>query len=103
MYAGRQGRGKPETDHISRLQQAIQEMHGCKSIHERTARVREVSHGKIIWNGEVEIFALNGHPWAEGCYAWSYQGDDGKEHYTVVLKIPPLDSPEKAVRTALRK
>ena len=84
-------------DYITQLQRVIKQMHGCESTHDRTARVREVFQGKIVWRGEVEVFSVKGHPKANECYAWAYRDDDGTEHYTAVLKLPPVDSPEKAI------
>lgn len=89
------------TEYIDRLRDVIKKLHGCGSSHVRTARVREVFQGKIVWHGEVEVFDLKDDPKAMECYAWSYKDDDGKEHYTAVLRLPPVDSPEQAVRAAI--
>ena len=62
---------------------------------------REQFEGKIRWQGEVEIFALHGHPEARYCYAWSYLDDNQIEQHTAVLEIPPVDSPRNAVRAAI--
>jgi hypothetical protein len=88
--------------YIARLQDVIKKLHGCESSYDRSARVREVFQGKIVWSGEVEIFKLKDHPKAQECYAWSYLDDEGKEHFTAVLKLRPVDSPEKALRAAIR-
>ena len=72
------------------------------AAHVSTVPVKEVFQGKTVWEGEVEVFRLTGHPKAERCYAWAYQGDDGRTHYTVVLKLPPVKSPQDAVRAAIR-
>jgi hypothetical protein len=56
--------------------------------------------GRIVWSGEVEVFKLKNHPNARRCYAWAYQ-DDGKTQYTAFLELPPVSSPETAVRAAL--
>jgi len=50
--------------------------------------------------GVVESFALTGHARAKRCYAWSYQ-DNGETRYVNVLEIPPVDSPQMAVRAAI--
>jgi len=65
--------------------------------------VQEVFQGKTIWNGEVEVFDLNGHPKAKRAYGWSHpDGVDNKtERFVAVLEIPPVDSPQTAVKMAI--
>jgi hypothetical protein len=50
---------------------------------------------------KVEVFNVSGHPRAFQCYAWAYQDNDGRTQYTAVLKLPPVKSPQDAVRAAL--
>jgi hypothetical protein len=88
-------------DSLERLRKVVEQLHGCSASYARTARVREVFKGEIVWNGEVEVFKLKGHPLTERCFAWAYQDDDGKTQYTTVLEVPPVTSPEKAVRAAI--
>jgi hypothetical protein len=48
----------------------------------------------------VEIFALDGHPKAKRAYGWKTgRGQDAT--YTAVLEIPPVTSPNTAVRAAI--
>jgi hypothetical protein len=62
------------------------------------ARPRQLE-GKTAWQGTVEVFDLIGHPKAERAYAWSHNdGDQIKT--TAVLEIPPVDSPQSAVKAA---
>ena len=81
------------------LQNAIRATHGCESRWEASAKVQEKSEGKIVWDGIVEVFRLIDHPKANFAYAWTYrEGDQNKTN--VVLKIPPIDSPQSAVKVA---
>jgi len=89
------------TDDIARLQDAIRHLHGVESVHIKTVPITELFEGKVVWKGEVETFAVIGHQTASRCYAWAYQGDDGKQHYTAVLGLPPVDSEQAAVKAAL--
>jgi hypothetical protein len=89
------------TAYIAKLQKVISHLHGCESTHISTTSIREFFQGKLIWDGEVETFAIKGHSAASTCDAWACQGDDGKNHYTAVLRIPPVDSPQSAVKAAL--
>jgi hypothetical protein len=62
--------------------------------------VREMFGDKVVWEGVVEKFALLGHPKAKWCYAWSFQDGD-TTRYVTVLELPPVESPQTAVRAAI--
>jgi hypothetical protein len=89
------------TDYIAKLQNVIRHLHGCESVHVSTTPIREFFQGQLVWDGEVETFAMKGHPQASTCYAWAYEGEDGKNHYTAVPKLPPVNSPQTAVKAAI--
>ncbi len=85
---------------IALLQKAIRETHGCDSRHVESVPVVEQFEGKTAWRGTVEVFDLIGHPKAKRAYAWTYR--DGDQNKTVaVLEIPPVDSPQSAVKVAI--
>ena len=85
---------------LKSLQSAIKAMHGCDSKYVESVPVHEVFRGETAWKGIVEVFDLLGHEKAKRCYAWQYE--DGTETKTVaVLEIPPVDSPESAVKVAI--
>jgi hypothetical protein len=57
---------------------------------------------QTVWSGIVPVFALKGHSKADKCYAWSSPIEAStKRRYYAALHIPPIDSPEKAVRAAI--
>jgi hypothetical protein len=85
--------------YIQALRDAIQHMHGCASRYVSTVPVKEEHQGRTVWDGDVEVFDLAGHPKASQCEAWGYQDDAGKWQYVAVLKIVPADSPANAVRS----
>jgi hypothetical protein len=89
------------TPEVERLREAIKRLHGCDSTHTQSVSVTESFQGQTVWDGAVEVFSLAGHPSADTCFAWSYQHDDGRERYFAVLKMPPVVSPETAVRAAI--
>jgi hypothetical protein len=62
--------------------------------------VHETFNGRIAWQGTVEVFNLIGHPKAHRAYAWTYQDHDQNKTVTV-LHIPPVDSPQSAVKVAI--
>ena len=90
----------PKAKYIARLKKEILATHNCGSSHFTTVPVTEMSRGKIVWQGEVEVFDLLKHPQAGTCYAWSYDVN-GRTHITVLLGLPPVDSAESAVKVAI--
>ena len=92
-----------KSDYISRVQVAIMQLHNCGATWRKTVPVHEVFNGKTIWQGEVEVFDLAGHPKAKRAYGWSHpEGDDNKgERFVAVLEIPPVDSPQTAVKISI--
>lgn len=90
-------------DYLDRLQVAVSQLHHCGAIHRATVPVTEVFNGQTIWQGHVEIFDLTGHPKAKRAYAWSHKDgkDDADERFVAVLEIPPVVSPESAVKVAI--
>ncbi len=88
------------SDRVENIQQAVEAMHGCKAVHEQSIPVIERFGKETVWEGVVGSFALTGHPKAKRCYAWSYQ-DGAETGYVGVLELPPVDSPQTAVRAAI--
>jgi hypothetical protein len=82
------------------LQNAIRETHGCESRWEGSVRVEEKFEGEMVWDGIVEVFRLIGHPRANYAYAWTYR-EGNQDKTAVVLKIPPVDSPQIAVKITM--
>lgn len=85
---------------MTELPEAIRATHGCESRWEASVKVEEKFEGKTAWSGIVEVFRLIGHPKANYAYAWTYR-DGNQNKTTVVLKIPPVDSPQTAVKVAI--
>lgn len=92
-----------KSDYIARVQVAIMQLHNCGATWRESVPVREVFRGKTLWQGEVEVFDLTGHPKAKRCYGWSHpEGADNKgERFVTVLEIPPVTSPETAVKVSI--
>lgn len=91
------------SDYIERLQGAIKNMHGVESKHLDSVSVLETFQGKVIWEGEVEIFSLESHPQAKTCFAWAHKEPEKGDHerYYAVLCVPPINTPQKAVQAAI--
>ena len=92
-----------KSDYIARVQVALMQLHNCGAAWRETVPVHEVFLGQTVWQGEVEVFDLNGHPKAKHAYAWSHREgkDDQGERFVAVLEIPPVVSPVTAVRASI--
>ncbi|MDB6151376.1 MAG: hypothetical protein JWQ44_2824 [Chthoniobacter sp.] len=88
------------SQYLRRLQEAILAVHEANATHERSQAVTEIFPDETAWKGNVEVFSITGHPKARRCYAWAYD-DKGTLRTTAVLELPPVDSPESAVRVAI--
>lgn len=58
--------------YIEELQAAILKLHGCTATYLETVAVTETFQGETIWQGEVEVFEIEGHPKAKRAYAWGH-------------------------------
>ncbi len=90
-------------DYIAELKTAIRKMHGCEPEYIETVPVTETFNGETIWNGDVEVFTIRGHPKAKRAYAWGHATgkNDQARRYVAVLELPPVESPETAVKIAV--
>ena len=88
--------------YLSEIQTAFRVLHGCEAEFMYTVPVKESFRGKTAWEGDVELFKITGHPKTSFAYAWGYPKDSGKGwEITTVLELPPVDSPETAVKVAI--
>ena len=79
---------------------AVEKGNDCKAKHIESVPVIEMFGKRVAWQGVVEVFELTGHPKAKRAYGWAFQ--DGKEtRFLSVLELPPVDSPNTAVRMAI--
>jgi hypothetical protein len=88
---------------IEELRDVIRKLHKAKATHVESVPVKEVFQGKTVWDGVVEVFALQGHPKTHRAYAWTHATDDPKHprRTVTVLHIPPAISPQTAVQAAI--
>lgn len=84
------------------IQTAVEHQHGGSATLSQSVPIREAFEGKIVWEGIVHVFDLAGHPKAKRAYAWSspIEGSD-KRRFFAVLHVPPITSPQDAVRAAI--
>ncbi len=83
----------------------VSQLHDCGATWRETVPVHEVFRGQTVWQGEVEVFDLAGHPKAKRAYGWSHRSgkNDSNERFVAVLEIPPVESAVTAVRLSLVK
>lgn len=56
---------------------------------------------EIVWEGEVQVFDVTGHPQAKRAYAWSYETGTGKRRFFAVLGLGPVTDAITAVRASI--
>lgn len=90
-------------EYLNHLRIAVEQLHDCSAVHVYTSAVHVEVENETIWEGDVEVFAIVGHPNAARCYAWvcRFGKDYSDARFMTVLAIPPVTSPEAAVRTSL--
>lgn len=84
--------------YIERLKLTVEHLHNCAAHHSRSVHVTDRFQGQVAWDGDVEVFNLVGHPKAKRAYGWSY-GEP--EQFIAILELPPVDSPESAVKVGV--
>ena len=88
------------TDRVQRLKQAIEAKHGCKASHTDTVPIVEMFGVKVVWEGMVTVFEIEGHPQATRCYAWGCT-DEADGEFVSMLELPPVFSARDAVRASM--
>ncbi len=87
--------------YIEAIQDAISKGYKCQAKHIKTVPIHEQHQGKTIWQGEVEVFELMGHPKAKQCCGWGFEDKPGHTEFVTVLEVSPVISPQTAVRAYL--
>ncbi|HLA12857.1 MAG TPA: hypothetical protein VJ023_19885 [Pyrinomonadaceae bacterium] len=91
------------SDYIGEIQAAFLNLHGCDAVYIETVPVVEEFQGKTIWQGDVAVFDIRGHPKTTRGYGWGHvtgESDQGRRCFTV-LELPPVDSPQAAVKATI--
>ena len=87
-------------EYLERVKLALEPLHDCRAEWIATFPVQEMFQGQPVWDGEVEMFKLTGHPKTEWAYGWSHRegkNDEG-ERFVAVLELPPVISAKTAVQ-----
>lgn len=84
------------------LRQAVERLHRCRATLREVVPVVERFQGQAVWEGVVHVFDVNGNPATTTCYAWSSPvKDSDRRRFYAVLKMPPISTPEEAVRASI--
>ena len=83
-----------------RIKQIIKERFGCDAQFAGFQQVNEKFNGQTIWQGTVETFDLIGHRTAKTVFVWQDIEHAQRKIFTV-LKIPPADSLQNAVKMVI--
>ncbi len=90
---------KPSIDDIKTT---VERLHSCRASYLEEVAVIEKFGDKTVWEGIVYIFDIEGHSKAKQCFAWASHIEGSKKYrYYAVLSVPPIDSPQKAVRASI--
>jgi len=90
-------------DYIAKLTDAIRHLYNVEPVYVETVPVKEMFQDQIVWEGEVEVFDIPESPEADRVYAWTHETDnaDQPRRTVTVLHVPPVVSPELAVRASI--
>ena len=90
-------------DCIARVQVVVSRLHNCGAVWPENVPVHETFRGRTVWQGQVELFDLNGQPKAKCAYGRSHRdgADDQGERFVTVLEVPPVESALTAVPVGL--
>ena len=92
-------------DEIPRLQETICRLTGCSSRYIETTSVAECFHGfqgEVLWQRDVALFEIEGHPKAARVYAWANQNTGHEDaRHVIVLEIAPVNSARTAIAAAM--
>ena len=92
----------PKQQIIEALKEAVEKLHSCQASHIEDVIVIEKFGEDTVWEGVIAVFAIKGHDKSDKCYAWSSPIEGSKKRrFYAVLNIPPIDSPQKAVRASI--
>lgn len=89
------------SEYLDNLSKAIAVMHECRCIHFGSEEIEEKHDGETVWQGQVEIFQLEGHPDTNVAYGWGWTDDEDEIQFIGVLNVPPIESASDAVQAAI--
>ena len=87
------------SDALQAYPEAVERGFGNEVDYGQLVKTYSVTHlGKTLWQGDVEVFDLTGHPTAKRCYGWTY-GEP--EEFITILELPPVTDAQSAVKVGV--
>ena len=86
---------------VTALIDRIRKEHNAIASHLESVPLYQTFDGVGVWDAEVHVFSLYGHPTARRAYGWALSTDSGRRYF-VALHQPPVDGPAAAVSAGLR-
>jgi hypothetical protein len=86
---------------LDALRDAIRNLHHCDPTWIESVHVHEAFKGETIWDGDVQVFTVTGHPTATRAYAWSHATEGAARRFFAVLELPPVVDAVTAVRASI--
>lgn len=86
---------------LDTLRKTVGMLHECTATHRDSVHVTERFQGQTVWDGDVQVFEIEGNPDATICYAWSYGKSASFRQYKAILHAEQVDSPQAAVRAVI--
>lgn len=92
-----------DTGRVRGLRDAIHVTLGCGLHYMESTAVSEIFEGTVVWQGQVDVFALVGHPRADKVFAWLAEAEGSSDviYVVTVLELPPVVSVNTAVEIVL--
>lgn len=84
------------------LLDAIRHMHACEATWLESVPVTETFRGETVWEGVVQVFAVEHPSGASRVYAWSHAvGEGPRRRFFAILGAGPVVDAVAAVRVAI--
>lgn len=91
--------------YLAEVKGAIERSHGGTAVYVGCVTVRIRVHDCVAWEGDVEVFDLEGNSKAKRAYGWGYPDEKSNNTllFATVLAVPPVVSAEAAVRAFIAR
>ncbi|MGI9422563.1 MAG: hypothetical protein ACR2PA_05175 [Hyphomicrobiaceae bacterium] len=75
------------SEEIEKLKACVEAQLDCTATWVNTMPVAAKASGKLVWDGNVHIFDLVGHPSCPRCYAWWAEDFGPLEQRSVIVQL----------------
>ena len=92
-------------DARDRLAEGVKRLHGASAVWvKEIPMILHADPGTVPWRGSVHVFALEGHPETNPCYAWEEppKEEGGRPKVYAMLHVPPVESAADAAQASIQ-